>query len=106
MNIDTGIAISISSAITTIAGTIAWVAPKLKRLNYLFDDWNGEPARPGVPRRMGVMERLEQIENKLDGIPSDKNVKKLDELINNLIEELRNKNEKRDEKRDAHSNGA
>lgn len=94
MNIDTGIAVSISSAIATVAGTVAWVAPKLKRLNYLFDDWNGEPARPGVPRRMGVMERLEQIENKLDGIPNDDNVKKLDELINNLIEELRNKNEK------------
>lgn len=75
MNIDTGIVVSISSAIATIAGTVAWVAPKLKRLNYLFDDWNGEPARPGVSRRAGVMERLEQIENKLDVILNDDNVK-------------------------------
>ena len=89
-----GIAVSASSAIATIATTVAWVAPKLRRLNYLFDDWNGEPARPGVPRRMGVMERLEKIENKLDSIPNDNNVKKLDELITNLVEELRNKNEK------------
>ena len=28
----------------------------------MLDDWRGTEARPGVPRRPGVMERLEKIE--------------------------------------------
>ncbi|GIH98086.1 hypothetical protein [Planobispora takensis] len=37
----------------------------LKRLGDVFDDWNGEPAREGVPGRPGVMARLAQIEEQL-----------------------------------------
>jgi hypothetical protein len=28
----------------------------------MFRDWEGEPARPGVKRRPGVMERIEAVE--------------------------------------------
>jgi len=28
----------------------------------MLDDWRGTESRPGVPRRPGVMERLEKIE--------------------------------------------
>jgi len=45
-----------------LAGLItAWV--KLgKPLLQFFDDWRGAPARPGVPKRLGVMERTANIE--------------------------------------------
>lgn len=39
------------------------VAPVVKQLIDFLDDWTGEPARPGVPARSGVMDRLAQLEN-------------------------------------------
>ncbi|GAA5048138.1 hypothetical protein HNP84_000235 [Thermocatellispora tengchongensis] len=30
-----------------------------------LDDWRGEPPRPGVPARPGVMERLERVEQEV-----------------------------------------
>lgn len=94
MNIDTSILISATSAVGTVAGMAALIAPRLRRLNYIFDDWNGEAARPGVPRRPGVMERLEQIEEKLNTMPNNDGVRKLDVLITELLEEMRKENEK------------
>lgn len=35
------------------------------RVDDFMDDWGGESARPGVPRRPGVMERLDWIEHQL-----------------------------------------
>lgn len=55
-----------ATSFVTIGGFAAWVNSRMKRLNNLLDDWNGTPARPGVPRRAGVMERLEKIESKID----------------------------------------
>lgn len=37
----------------------------VKRFDDFMDDWGGEPARPGVSRRPGVMERIEGIEHQL-----------------------------------------
>lgn len=34
----------------------------LRRVGQVLDDWTGEPARPGVQSRSGVMERLQTIE--------------------------------------------
>lgn len=31
-------------------------------LRDFLDDWNGEPDRPGVPGRRGVLERLERLD--------------------------------------------
>lgn len=33
-----------------------------------MDDWYGEPERPGVPARPGVMERVSGIETRLNGV--------------------------------------
>jgi len=40
------------------------------------------------------MERLEQIEDKLNTMPNNDGVKKLDTLITELLEEMRKENEK------------
>ncbi|MEU0084883.1 hypothetical protein [Streptomyces sp. NPDC006274] len=38
------------------------------RVDDFVDDWNGRPARPGVPGRAGVMERLDGIEARVTSI--------------------------------------
>lgn len=65
----TGIlAFDICVALGLLAGgvTVLWqLARFLKRLGDVSDDWNGEPARDGVPGRPGVMARLGAIEAEL-----------------------------------------
>jgi hypothetical protein len=63
----------------TFAGILAGVAiigafftkflwPKLKGISNFLSDWEGEPARPGVPERPGVMKRLETVEFNLEAV--------------------------------------
>ena len=40
----------------------------LTSIRLLSEDWNGEPSRPGVPGRPGVMVRLEQNDQRLERI--------------------------------------
>lgn len=49
--------------ITVMIGMIAWMSRQMHRVSQMIDDWRGTEARPGVPRRPGVMERLEKIEH-------------------------------------------
>lgn len=53
----------------TFIGVLAvavWkVLPLLKKLGNFLDDVGGEPARPGVPARAGLMERVQRIEHEL-----------------------------------------
>ena len=57
-----------------ILGTLWGVARKalklFKPVGAFLDDWNGEPQRPGVPARKGVMARLESIEEHLKDVPT------------------------------------
>lgn len=48
----------------------AWkaVRPVWTGVREFLEDWRGEPGRPGVPARAGVMERLETTEQKLTAI--------------------------------------
>lgn len=39
-----------------------YLRPPTKGLNHFLEDWNGEPERPGVPGRPGVMVRFSNIE--------------------------------------------
>lgn len=39
--------------------------PTAKKVINFLDDWNGEPARPGVPQRLGVMARLDEMHHEL-----------------------------------------
>ncbi|MFF4755543.1 hypothetical protein ACWD5R_32050 [Streptomyces sp. NPDC002514] len=36
-----------------------------RRIDQFIDDWQGEPARPGLPARPGVMERMSGMEDRL-----------------------------------------
>ena len=60
--------ISIGQAITwalmlaTVWGFVAKVWPILRDLVHSLDDLRGEPARPGVPRTPGIIERLTDVE--------------------------------------------
>lgn len=51
-------------------GVLIWVAvkvfPFLRKLTHFIDDVVGEPARPGVEARPGLMERLSVVEEKQD----------------------------------------
>lgn len=57
--------VAIATVLSTIAGFIAWLHPKMRKLMALLDDWNGEKGRPGIPERDGVMTRLAKIEREL-----------------------------------------
>lgn len=55
------------AAVTGLCGVVWRVARPVRRVLQLvedfIDDWRGTPARPGVPARSGVMERIDQIED-------------------------------------------
>lgn len=58
----------ITAAGGVIAGLVVAarkVLPLLKKLADFLDDVAGEPARPGVPARAGLMERVQRIEHEL-----------------------------------------
>lgn len=73
------------TSITTIIGSLgagsiafvggaAWLVRKVRGFNTKFDefmeDWNGTKARPGVPHKPGVMERLSEQDVALAKIDS------------------------------------
>lgn len=39
----------------------------MRRIETFLDDWDGEPARPGVPARPGMVERVRGIEDLVPG---------------------------------------
>lgn len=45
-----------------IGRAVGWVLRTWKRLTDFLDDWNGEPARPGVEARPGFPERIARLE--------------------------------------------
>lgn len=46
-------------------GVVRKVWPLLKKLADFLDDVMGEPERPGVPARLGLMERVMRVEHEL-----------------------------------------
>lgn len=60
--VDIDMVVPLVSTVGALAGFGMWLRKLMRRLDNLLEDWNGTEARPGVPRRPGVMERLERIE--------------------------------------------
>lgn len=65
-HIDTGIIVSIITIIGTLLACARWAYRQVSSLQDLLEDWRGEQPRPGVPGRFGVMERLDNIERKVN----------------------------------------
>ena len=60
--------IDVFAVIAVVVGGLAAAAKAtrvLKQFGDTLDDWRGEPERPGVPGRPGVMTRLAKIEAEL-----------------------------------------
>lgn len=51
-------------ALLVLVGVKMW--PFLRKISHFIDDVAGEPARPGVEARLGLMERLSIVEQKQD----------------------------------------
>jgi len=45
-----------------IGKVVRWMLRTWKRITDFLDDWNGEPARPGVEARPGFPERIARLE--------------------------------------------
>lgn len=63
---DTGLILTLITIAGTLVTVARWFHHRFKDMEDLLDDWRGEEARPGVPRRPGVMERLDSIECKVN----------------------------------------
>lgn len=74
-----GQVIAALATLGVVVGFFKKVVPLLRRLGNLLDDWNGEPARPGVPERKGVMERLEDQDTVL--AKQDEVLRKQDQVL-------------------------
>lgn len=63
---------SLGAGSIAFVGGAAWLVRKVRGFNTKFDefmeDWNGTKARPGVPHKPGVMERLSQQDDALSKI--------------------------------------
>lgn len=56
--------VSVVVALCLIWLAVRRMAPGIRRIVHLVDDLTGEPERPGVPARPGVMERLQQLDDR------------------------------------------
>ena len=77
--------------IVVVVGLIKKVWPLLRKLGDFLDDVAGEPARPGVPARAGLMERVQRIEYELfpnSGKSMRDQIDRMEELLNNDNERI------------------
>lgn len=57
------------AAVLSLLAVLVRITLKISRAVSIFlEDWMGEPARPGVQARPGVMERIEVSEDRLDEV--------------------------------------
>jgi len=77
--------------IVMVWGLIKKVWPLLRKLGDFLDDVAGEPARPGVAARAGLMERVQRIEHELfpnSGKSMRDQIDRMEELLNNDNERI------------------
>lgn len=86
------------TAVAVLAAAAKRTFSLLRRIGHFLDDWAGEPERPGVEARPGVLERLENIEDRLGAVEHEvrhnsdgslKDAVRRIERIEQRLEELR-----------------
>lgn len=58
-------------ALGALLGGTKWLGPILRDVTHFLRDWAGEPERPGVPAKPGVMEQIAQLRCDVEGIKND-----------------------------------
>lgn len=84
--------VTAAAALATALGALLlyigrWLLRITRRAHLFFDDWDGEPHRPGVPGRPGVMQRLATVEETLGKVlteTSPNGGKSLRDAVNNI----------------------
>ncbi|MCF3960595.1 hypothetical protein [Streptomyces fuscigenes] len=67
-----GGAISLAGGLVAVAWRVLRGTARLgRRVDEFIDDWRGEPSRPGVPARPGVMERMVGLESRMGGVEDE-----------------------------------
>ena len=87
-----------AGAVTILLGALAglwqWmgrpVAGLIRGVREFLSDWQGEPARPGVPPRRGVMERLATMEEQNAGL--DRRLARVEDTLARAPVTLRTEN--------------
>lgn len=64
-----GALLALAGVLTLARRGVGFVTRTLRMLREFLEDWNGEQPRPGVPGRLGVMARLQRIEDRLPTDP-------------------------------------
>lgn len=49
-----------------LGAMLMFVRKFTRKIDQFFADWNGEPSRPGVPEKRGVLVRLDAIEAEIN----------------------------------------
>lgn len=66
-SISVGDLIVLFTGLSALVGFFRWkILPVFRRTGHFLDDWFGEDARPGQPRRLGIPERLQRLEERKD----------------------------------------
>ena len=63
--------IGVLVALGVVVGGLRWLKPVLTGVHDFLADWGGEPERPGVPPRPGVVESLGQLRCDMEGVKTD-----------------------------------
>lgn len=65
---------ALGALLTALSGLAYKVWPVARKLNHFVDDVAGEKARPGVPARPGLMERMCNLEGRMGNLEEDVSV--------------------------------
>lgn len=60
-----GVIITLSTVFAIAFKAGRFLVRLLMKTSQFLDDWQGEPARAGVPQRLGILERLSRVEGQL-----------------------------------------
>lgn len=66
-----GTIVTLAAALGAVVAGSRWARARWRRVSDFLDDWNGEPARPGVAARPGAIERLSAVEASVHMIRSE-----------------------------------